>query len=60
MFTYRKRKQSLLKELQSKNKTGQFVDRRFGEGDAEMTVEDKMLERFAREKQACSDTRTFC
>lgn len=34
-----------------KNKVGGIIDRRFGEYDPNMTAEEKMLERFAREKQ---------
>jgi nucleolar protein 14 len=37
--------------MQRRNKVGGILDRRFGEDDATMTPEDKMLERFAREKQ---------
>ncbi|GAK64978.1 nop14-like protein [Moesziomyces antarcticus] len=45
------RREALLPELQSRNRTSTFVDRRFGENDANMTPEEKMLERFATEKQ---------
>ncbi|KAL1917482.1 uncharacterized protein VTP21DRAFT_3875 [Calcarisporiella thermophila] len=45
------RKKSLLLELQTKNKAGGIIDRRFGENDPNMTPEEKMLERFTREKQ---------
>ena len=38
-------------EYKNKDKTGSFVDRRFGETDENMTVEEKMLERFTKEKQ---------
>lgn len=37
--------------MQRKNKVGGILDRRFGENDPTMAPEDKMLERFAREKQ---------
>lgn len=37
--------------MQRRNKVGGIVDRRFGENDPTMAPEDKMLERFAREKQ---------
>ncbi|KAI9802241.1 MAG: hypothetical protein M1825_002962 [Sarcosagium campestre] len=45
------RKRTLLKELQARNKVGGIVDRRFGEDDTHMTPEEKMLERFTKEKQ---------
>ncbi|CBQ70722.1 related to NOP14-nuclear and nucleolar protein with possible role in ribosome biogenesis [Sporisorium reilianum SRZ2] len=45
------RRETLLPEWQARNRTGTFVDRRFGENDANMTPEEKMLERFATEKQ---------
>ncbi|TFL05986.1 nucleolar protein 14 [Pterulicium gracile] len=48
------RKQALLKDRESKNRAGGIVDRRFGENDANMTVEERMLERFTREKQRSS------
>lgn len=37
--------------MQRKNKVGGILDRRFGENDPTMAPEDRMLERFAREKQ---------
>lgn len=37
-------------EKRLRNKIGGFIDRRFGERDKSMTEEDKMVERFAREK----------
>ena len=45
------RRATLLPEWQARNKSGSFVDRRFGENDANMTPEEKMLERFTVEKQ---------
>lgn len=36
--------------MQRRNKVGGILDRRFGENDPTMTPEEKMLERFAREK----------
>lgn len=45
------RKKTLLKEMESKNKIGGIMDRRFGENDATLNPEQKMLERFARDKQ---------
>uniref|UniRef100_A0A1A7Z3J3 NOP14 nucleolar protein n=2 Tax=Iconisemion striatum TaxID=60296 RepID=A0A1A7Z3J3_9TELE len=46
-----KRKETLLKEYKQKNKTNKFVDRRFGEYDTKMAPEDKILQRFAIERQ---------
>ncbi|TQS33132.1 hypothetical protein Golomagni_06533, partial [Golovinomyces magnicellulatus] len=46
-----KRRNTLLIDMQRRNKIGGILDRRFGEDDPNMTVEDKMLERFAMEKQ---------
>jgi nucleolar protein 14 len=37
--------------MQKRNKSGGIVDRRFGENDPTMAPEDRMLERFTREKQ---------
>lgn len=45
-----KRRQTLLVEMQRRNKVGGLVDRRFGENDANISAEDKMMERFVREK----------
>ncbi|ODV87356.1 hypothetical protein CANARDRAFT_26759 [[Candida] arabinofermentans NRRL YB-2248] len=39
-------------KMSRKNKVGGLVDRRFGENNADLTAEEKMLERFARERQA--------
>ncbi|KAF4343410.1 NOP14-like protein [Fusarium beomiforme] len=46
-----RRRQTLLVEMQRRNKVGGILDRRFGENDPTMAPEEKMLERFAREKQ---------
>ncbi|KAK9356974.1 nucleolar protein 14 [Lipomyces doorenjongii] len=48
------RRKTLKKELERKNKVGAVIDRRFGETDPTMTPEEKMLERFTRERQARS------
>lgn len=37
--------------MQHRNKVGGIIDRRFGENDPSMAPEDKMVERFATEKQ---------
>lgn len=44
-----RRRDTLLKEMQSRNKVGGMVDRRFGEDDPNMTPEQKAAERFARQ-----------
>ncbi|KAJ1331152.1 Nop14-like family [Microdochium nivale] len=46
-----RRRQTLLVEMNRRNKVGGIEDKRFGENDPTMAPEDKMLERFAREKQ---------
>eukprot|EP00058_Branchiostoma_floridae_P006087 XP_002591575.1 hypothetical protein BRAFLDRAFT_131025 [Branchiostoma floridae] len=48
----KKRKATLLQEYQQRDKRNQFVDRRLGENDPEMTLEDKMLQRFAMERKS--------
>lgn len=45
------RESTLLPELLSRNKSGKFVDRRFGENDANLSADQKMLERFTKERQ---------
>ena len=47
------RKETLLVEHLKRNKVNKFVDHRIGEADLEMSVEDKMLKRFAVERQVC-------
>jgi hypothetical protein len=37
--------------MQRRNKVGGLIDRRFGEDDPNMTLEEKMIERFTREQQ---------
>uniref|UniRef100_A0A672GF64 NOP14 nucleolar protein homolog (yeast) n=1 Tax=Salarias fasciatus TaxID=181472 RepID=A0A672GF64_SALFA len=46
-----KRKETLLKEYKQKGKSSKFIDRRFGEYDTKMAPEDKILQRFAMERQ---------
>lgn len=45
-----KRRETLLVEMERRNKVGGILDRRFGEDDPNMTPEEKMMERFALEK----------
>ncbi|KAG9354144.1 hypothetical protein JZ751_012268 [Albula glossodonta] len=50
-----KRKDTLLKEYKQKDKSNKFIDRRFGEYDTKMAPEDKILKRFALERQRVHD-----
>jgi nucleolar protein 14 len=45
------RRKTLLPELSRKNKVGGILDRRIGEDDPTMSLEDKMMARFEREQQ---------
>lgn len=45
------RRNALLAEMAAKNRVGGLMDRRFGENDPSMNPEEKMLERFTRERQ---------
>ncbi|KAJ1676605.1 nucleolar complex protein 14, partial [Spiromyces aspiralis] len=46
-----KRRETLLPEIEGRNHVGAINDRRFGENNPNMSIEDKMLERFTRERQ---------
>ncbi|KAL4940523.1 nucleolar protein 14 [Aspergillus oleicola] len=46
-----RRRQTLLQEINQKNKVGGIMDRRFGENDPTMTPEERAAERFARASQ---------
>ncbi|TPX73510.1 hypothetical protein CcCBS67573_g05214 [Chytriomyces confervae] len=48
------RKKTLAVEMQRKHRESSFVDRRFGENNPALSVEDRMLERFMREKSKTS------
>ncbi|KAF9450928.1 Nop14-like protein [Macrolepiota fuliginosa MF-IS2] len=48
------RKKTLLKEWEERDRAGGIVDRRFGENDPAMSLEERMLERFTRERQRSS------
>ncbi|XP_033845097.1 nucleolar protein 14 [Periophthalmus magnuspinnatus] len=50
-----KRKETLLKEYRQKNKSSKLIDRRLGEYDSKMAPEDKILQRFAMERQRTHD-----
>ncbi|CAO2656932.1 Nn.00g057350.m01.CDS01 [Neocucurbitaria sp. VM-36] len=45
------RRKTLLPEMNRKNKVGGILDRRIGENDPTMTLEDRMMARFEREQQ---------
>ncbi|KAF8854943.1 Nop14-like family protein-like protein [Acephala macrosclerotiorum] len=45
------RREAYIEEQQRRRKVGGIMDKRFGENDPSMAPEDKMLERFTREKQ---------
>lgn len=47
----KKRQKTLLVEYKQKNKANMFIDRRFGEYDEKMTLEEKMMKRFTMEKK---------
>ncbi|RYC62852.1 hypothetical protein CHU98_g3357 [Xylaria longipes] len=47
-----RRRQTLLVEMNRRNKTGGIRDQRIGENDTSMTYEEKMAQRFVREKQS--------
>ncbi|KAJ3007859.1 UNVERIFIED_CONTAM: nucleolar complex protein 14 [Siphonaria sp. JEL0065] len=48
------RKKTLKVEMAKKNRVGGLVDRRFGENNPNLSVEDKMMERFMREQKGKS------
>ncbi|KAH8834361.1 nucleolar protein 14 [Flagelloscypha sp. PMI_526] len=51
------RKKTLQKEWEDRGRAGGILDRRFGETDATMSLEEKMLERFTRERQRASTSK---
>ena len=46
-----RRKRTLLVEHKNRKSANSFVDRRFGEADQSMSLEEKMFERFRKERQ---------
>jgi nucleolar protein 14 len=46
-----RRRETLLRELQSRNKVGGMHDKRFGENDPTLTPEERAAERFARQNE---------
>lgn len=53
------RKKTLLKEYEEKDRAGGILDRRFGENDPSMSLEERMLERFTKERQRASKGAAF-
>lgn len=49
----------MLKEYEERGRAGGILDRRFGENDPTMTPEERMLERFTRERQRASKSSAF-
>ncbi|CAA17693.1 U3 snoRNP-associated protein Nop14 [Schizosaccharomyces pombe] len=45
------RRRTIGAELKKRNRSGAIIDRRFGENNPHLSVEEKMLERFSREQQ---------
>ncbi|KAI4144605.1 MAG: hypothetical protein L6R39_004114 [Caloplaca ligustica] len=58
-FGEEQRRQTLLKEMGRRRKVGGILDRRFGENDPTMTLEEKALQRFVKEKQRGSKKETM-
>ncbi|XP_040275114.1 nucleolar protein 14 [Bufo bufo] len=54
----KKRKDTLLKEYQQRGKSGLYTDKRIGEYDTKLTPEDKMMKRFALQRQKHVDKKT--
>lgn len=54
-----RRRDTLLKEMQSRNKVGGLLDRRFGEDDPNMTPEQKAAERFAQQALRSNKTNSM-
>lgn len=46
-----RRRETLLREIQSRNKVGGLLDRRFGENDPTLTPEQRAAERFVRQNE---------
>ncbi|KAJ7639482.1 nucleolar protein 14 [Roridomyces roridus] len=53
------RKKTLLVEYEGKGRAGGILDRRFGENDPSMSVDERMLERFTRERQRTARSNAF-
>ncbi|TFK43882.1 nucleolar protein 14 [Crucibulum laeve] len=53
------RRKTLLKEFEEKDRAGGIIDRRFGENDPTMSLEERMLERFTKERQRAAKGSAF-
>lgn len=53
------RKKTLLKEYEEKGRAGGVLDKRFGENDPTTSLEERMLERFTKERQRASKGAAF-
>ena len=53
------RRKTLLKEYKQRGHAGGIADLRFGENDPTMSLDDRMLERFTRERQRVSKRAVF-
>ena len=51
VYLFVQRKKTLLKEYKQRFKNNAIIDKRFGEFDESLSIEDKMLKRYAMEKQ---------
>jgi len=49
-FVIFQRKMTLLKEHEDQFKSNKFVDKRIGEHDTSLSLEDKMMKRYAKER----------
>ncbi|ORX45832.1 Nop14-like protein [Hesseltinella vesiculosa] len=52
------RKKTLLVEMRNKNRSGGIIDKRFGENNPNLSLEEKMQERFTRERQRSARSTT--
>lgn len=48
-----------MKEIERRGRVGGVIDRRFGENDPSMSLEERMLERFTKERQRASKASAF-
>lgn len=54
-FCHIQRKATLLQEYNQRFKSNKFIDKRFGENDTSLSVEEKMMKRFAMERAVSFD-----
>ncbi|XP_053560171.1 nucleolar protein 14 [Bombina bombina] len=55
----KKRKETILQEYKQRGKSSLFTDKRFGEYDTKLTPEEKMMKRFALERQRTSEKKNL-